>query len=580
MIFTQTRKLETAAIDELIQNARNFEISNFINESLDLFKPIWGDIEEDPDFSCYTQRQGAELYRLCGYFLSIYGKSRNVKLYQERAKNLLTKSIELYDLLGMNDHSAEAKVVMALSYFYDGAIQESESILRQVSELYEADHLNPVFLKACLNRLLVMHWKSEYADALEILREIEIPMEFCTDDRLLYMFHSQAGMIFRGISQFEKAIFHYNRAIEKGREVGHLMTVANNHNNLAFLYKNIKAFELAHYHVEIAIKIHQENNFVGWLPHALDTKSLIYYAENKPALALEAINEAIELFREGDDFAVLVDAVWNKVRYLLALRQKEEAVLLFAELAQTAQIHIGEVAVKKYTKLFTDIIYIKHDDSLESEVRRFKKSEIANALGRSNYNFPNAALALGFETTNKLFRVIDTEFPELYEEIGILPRTKHPKIKHINKPAGNSLTRIETDEGRSINKLRLRGVVMDFGPDFRINSVDPIATFYCSGEEMLRKFGIGIDSVLAVDPTGAKKAGEFFIVRSSSSNRYFLAQVFRDQGLEIDYLINDGMPFTFDEVEIIGRAIGYGAFEEADSERISFKALPRLAVAA
>src|SRR5262249_18513840 len=160
------------------------------------------------DFSQYEIFEQAELLRLSGYFISFYGKSKNIRHYQERAKNLLTSSIELFSRLNLKENASEARVILALSYFYEGAIAESETIFSETVNEFNGDHLHPVYLKGRVNQLLVLHWKSEFQKALEIIQEIEIPIEFCNDKRLIYMFHAQAGMIYRGIHKYDQAIQH------------------------------------------------------------------------------------------------------------------------------------------------------------------------------------------------------------------------------------------------------------------------------------------------------------------------------------------------------------------------------------
>ena len=102
--------------------------------------------------------------------------------------------------------------------------------------------------------------------------------------------------------------------------------VAINFNNLAFLYKEIKDFKSAFKYISDSIEELEKLNNQGFLPHALDTKALIYLDWNKPKKALETINQSIEFFRQGEDYRGLTDALWTKIRCLLRLGRKEEAL--------------------------------------------------------------------------------------------------------------------------------------------------------------------------------------------------------------------------------------------------------------
>ena len=96
----------------------------------------------------------------------------------------------------------------------------------------------------------------------------------------------------------------------------------------------------------------------GFLPHALHTKALIYLDWNKLKKALDTINQSIEFFKQGENYRGLTDALWTKIRCLLRLGRKEEALNIFVELENIAAEHIGEIAVKKFAKNLTEEIYV------------------------------------------------------------------------------------------------------------------------------------------------------------------------------------------------------------------------------
>lgn len=575
MNYTLTEKLSKIAISQLIEEAKSVEVRRDSQLTREIFKPIWDDIDTQPDFSEYDDLQKAELLRLAGFLLSNYGKSKNILFYQERAKDLLTEAMDLFYHLNLKDEALEASVILALSYFYEGAINECEAILQQTASAYKGQQLHPVYLKTRINQISVMFWKAEYQEALEVIREIEIPLEFCEDKRLSGMFHTQSGVIFRGIGQYDQAIYHYNKAIEIGKEIGNLEGVGLNYNNLAFLYKHLGEFEAAHYHIGLAIKLFRELNNIGWLPHTIDTKALIYFAENKFELALKTIDEAIEIFRQGEHYAVLIESLWNKVRCLTALGRKEEAILLFTEITQIAQVRIGEVAVKKYTKLFSDIIFVKQDDSFENEVERFKKTEIINALHQANNNIEEAAKLLKLSKPKKLINILNNEFPELYASLGIPNLTKTPKSsKFMREIVLDEKT--EISQPKLINQLQLNNIEYIFDETLGIRLNSKIKTFYFSAEKMLELFNVSFDAVVALTPLTQITSNAYVLIKEPNARDFSVARISHDENLNIYILLVNDEPFTPDEVEIIGKVIGYCSFEQINNEKLFFKSLPDL----
>lgn len=92
-----TRDLTLTDILYLIDEAKNAELCRDITAIQKILQPVWLDIEESPDFNNFDEIVRAELFRICGAFLSFYGNAKNLKDYQIRGKDLLTNAIELFE---------------------------------------------------------------------------------------------------------------------------------------------------------------------------------------------------------------------------------------------------------------------------------------------------------------------------------------------------------------------------------------------------------------------------------------------------------------------------------------------------
>lgn len=571
MKYTPSQKLDKQSLARFFKDAWNAEVSSNVQANYELFQSIWQNIDEDPSFEEYDDLDRAQLFRYYGFFLSHYGQAKNIPFYQERGKNLLTKAIDLFISMDLPERATEAEIGLGLCYFYEGAISESEAVHEHIISSFSENQLHPLCLRAKINSTLVLQWKADYQKALEIIEEIEVPMEFCSDPRLLISYHNQAGLIYRGSNQFDRAIYHYNKCIEISQQDNNWLVVAKNHNNLAFLYKILGNFDLAHYHIDHAIQILQSIQQTGFLANILDTKALIFFEEAKFEAALETINQAISIFRQGEDYANLVDALWNKSKSLLRLNYKQEAVETFAELSQIAQIRIGEIAVKRYAKLFAEIIHVKKGGSLEQEVKRFKKFEVVSALRRSNHNFVEAAKSLGFADSESLKSVLDQEFPSLYDELGFGQTIVKTEIKLAQKARS---TDFEPHNPKAINRIELRDSELQFSGKPKDYFQQEIKTFYAAAEILSDFFAIKEDVILAVAP-GAKPAlGDYVLAKRRDTGEYILSNIQHDRSLDIFYLVNNDEPFPLEEVDMVGQIIGYCLFADADKEKLLFELLP------
>lgn len=564
MKYTTAEKINLSTISQIISNGWELEASRDIDGAIENFKPIWSNVDEIPDFSAFDLNHQATLYRLSGFFLSIFGSIRGVKLYQERAKDLLCQAIELFTELNDKYGIADTQNVLAVCYYNEGSILEAEAILEQTVNDFLDNYLHPVYLRNRNNLLQVTLRKADYQTSLKIIEEIRIPMEFCEDFRTCALFHEKAGLAYRRVLQYETAIWHYNESIKFAYKINNLLFVCTERNNLAFLYNKLKNFELAHYNINEALRLTREHNFPGCLPIYLDTQALIYANEGCHELALEIIDEAISVYKQGDDYFGLTESIWNKCKFLLHLDRKEEAILLFTELIPIAAQQMGDFAVKQFTKEFSNLIHIKQDGSLDDEVKRFKRVEIVNAIRSANYDLNKAANFLKIDTTS-LAKILDCEFPELYDELDI---QHFAKLKEISEKANE---KPNYSAPRKISQLNLQNVTYKFETEIP----QEVSTFYASSEKMSEVFGVSFDVVMAIIPAKEFSAGDFLLVNNSANHTYSFGKVDYDKDLDL-YFLNDKdmpMPLSLNQVELIGKVIAYCNFEEIDNDELHFKPL-------
>ena len=433
MPIIKSTRITSSAVLKLIEDAKNAELCRDIPSCQRILSAVWENLENDPIIDGLEIAVQAEIFRLCGFFLSFYGRSRGLKDYQERGRNFLTKSIEIFDCENLPDSSAEAKVMLALCYWYEGAISESELILSETEVEYAHNQLHPVYFQVCVTRLLTHYWKGEYPQALEIIERLLIPIELCKDVRLKTLFHNQAGITYQLLKQSDKAIFHLHEAIKNAHRSRNLRYAAGSLNNLGNVCKDIGDFTKAHRYVDRAFRAYTELQETGWAANVLDTKAQIYLAENKISTALAKINEALTILHQGEDFAGLVESLFTKCRILLKLGKNTESLLLLAELVELAKARIGEFAARKYADEFAQQIYLLKNVSYPEEVNSFKTNLLRKHLTNGDLQITKAAETLGVSHQN-LSNILNNQFPELYDELGIYRRVRrNAKGKKIEK---------------------------------------------------------------------------------------------------------------------------------------------------
>jgi len=566
MLPETTHKLTTKDVLHLIEEARNAELCRDTESLRKILQTVWIDTSVTPDFQSYGEIINAELLRLCGVFLSLYGKySLNQKNYQSRAKDLLTNAIRIFEANNLPDKAAEAHVMLAFCYWNAGEISECEAILNIVEADFGTNPLHPVYLQICLNRLLICFWNSNVKSALQIIEEIKTPAQLCNDLRLQVIFHNQAGIFYRADKRYEKGIFHLNEAIRLAKKANNQLYTAINLNNLAYLYKEIKDFQKAFDCISESIKEINKIKYQGFLPHILDTKALIYLDWNKSEKALESINESIEYFKQGEDYRGLTDALWTKVRCLIRLEKAEEAFFTFAELERIALEHIGEIAAKKFAKNLTEEVYVLKHLALFDEVAEFKKARVSAALIEANGVIGKAAKILRLKNHQALSDILNKQFPELLGELGFKRRARRTLEKHSKTININSN---EILQEREISRLILTG--KNFSFDFNVEA-EQFETYYFD-KYLMKSFGIEAGAIVAVVAVKELKAGMLVLV--SSEYGFSVGKTEHDGWAGI-YFISDEQnnPIPLDDKNVIGEPIGFCLFSEADNKYIQFSRL-------
>ena len=505
----------------------------------------------------------AEILRLCGFFLSYYGRSHNLKSYQERGKDFLIRAIELFNKRTLPHKSAEAKVTLSLCYWHEGAISECETILAETEAEYANNQLHPVYIQICINRVITLLSKSSEnpsnaQQGMEIIKKISTAIEFCEDMRLKAMYHNHAGIYYRYFKEPAKALYHYKEGIKAARRSKNFRYVAINHNNIAFLYKEIKDFSNAHRYVDKAIKFYRDLKEIGWLAHILDTKALIYLEEGRCVAALNTINQALELFQQGEDYNGLVATLFNKSKILLRLNSSSEALFLFTEVISIATSHIGEFAAKKYADEFVNLIYPLNNIYYLSEIRNLKTHLLRKHLKSADGQVTKAAETLGISHQN-LSDILNNQFPELFIELGIRRRSRRNGKKR--------------DILKNIAPIKLSDSQISYDSSLKLNEESSYYTFVLNGKR-LPSLKTKLNVVVLVEAS-EQTAGATVIMQNQKTNEFHSGVLEVDNLTGIFYLNNssvkDGFPFLLDDFKYYGKVIGYCLLEEHSGIQILFR---------
>ncbi len=572
--------LSAADILLLIEEAKNAEVCRDIRTLRHILQTLWSDDDRSPQFEEFKPAIRAELLRIYGFFLTTYGLSKKKQNYQERGKDLLTTAIDLFLSNDLNDKAAEANVILAFCYWNAGEVSECEALLTLVESDFQLDEMHPVYLQIRINRLMVHYWNQEFETGIKLIKQISPAMDFCPDLRLKTMFHNQAGMIYRCQNLVDESATHFKQAIRFASQTNNLRFIAATYNNLSLLYRDNGNFPLAYSSVDEAIKLLTSIDDGWFLPHTIDSKASIYFAEAKYGHALETTLKAVKMFECSEDSRGLVETLWTQTKCLLKLDRAEESFIVFGKLLQICQEKVGQTTVEKFTKAMLNEVHILKGLPLLDEVADFKKSRVARALIQTKGSVVKATKLLKLKNHKTLSQILDKQFPELRDELGFERRAirsdyKYP-VRKVNKLESKQRTVFLNKENIFEEREIVRIVLPEknYSFDFRVES-GSFETFYFKKTQML-KYGIGSGSVIAVFPISKLKRGLRVII--AVGDEYLIGSLDYDKSSNLYFILDDtGFPIPVDGENLIGEPVGYCPIEKAEDKFIAFSRLQMIA---
>ncbi|NNE67024.1 MAG: hypothetical protein HKN33_10710 [Pyrinomonadaceae bacterium] len=409
------------ALERLIAEAQHAEKSRDSERMRKSLNAIWPDLEVEPNIPETDSKTAAELLRLCGFFIGYHGHLTNKRDYQERGKDLLSRSIDLFESEGMTEEATGARINLAWRYQQQGAFEEAAVILDYTKATFKGRKTHPLYLSIEMCEIVAEIARGNVKEAIRKIRRIEKAVIESGDEVLKSQFHNEAGFAFAEQGDLVTAESHHRRAAESGKAMGNERFEAISTGNLAFVLKEQRDFEAASAEIEKAIGLNRKGGHDGFLAHNFDTRAQIYFDQGDYGRALLAIENALEIFVMGDDFAGLTEAKLNKSKILFKLGEVSESLLLFADTVSIVKAKVSEAAALRYAEDYSSLFYVHAESGYKKEVAQFRKHILRDALTKSGLVFKTAAETLDISQA-MLSDIVRRQFPELFDELGIKKR--------------------------------------------------------------------------------------------------------------------------------------------------------------
>ncbi len=266
----------------------------------------------------------------------------------ERAKDLLTQSLELFEKLKDGDGATEACYGLGLCLRYEGAFDDARLWLRSAFERVDDEDKETKFRILLLSAIVEEDsWRLQ--DAFRLHEQIAVLCGGIENHTLLGTYHNEFALILkklakaerkgeyeqRALIEYEGACFHYECA-------GNDRFLGSSINNLGCLLVQMGKSAEGLNKIEQAISLAEKVKDKTRQAEYLESKAQAFAALNKFEEAERAARRSVELLRFSGQHSLLAESLITHGFTLAKLGRTEECERILRN-AEEVAAHVGDV---------------------------------------------------------------------------------------------------------------------------------------------------------------------------------------------------------------------------------------------
>lgn len=292
---------------------------------------LWQGIGQRPSLVGLTEPTAAEVLLRVGTLSGWLGSTSQITDAQERAKDLISESIAIFESLGKTSKVTAARSDLSLCYWREGGFDEARALLEDVFSRISKNE-SKVKAKALLRCVLIEVSTRRLNEALRLLTDSASLFETSEDDILKGRFHGQLALVLRGLGTAEhrqdymdRAVIEYTAASYHFEQAGHALFRARDENNLGFLLFIMGRYDEAGEHLERARRLFVNFKDSGSIAQVDETRARLLLAQGHNSEAERVIRGAVQTFEKGGEQSLLAEALTTQGVALARLGRFDES---------------------------------------------------------------------------------------------------------------------------------------------------------------------------------------------------------------------------------------------------------------
>jgi CheY-like chemotaxis protein len=325
----------------LCQTARQLEEAGEYESACEVLREFWPDRREPSALETLDEPTRAEVLLRIGALAGWVGSANQFPNSQESAKNLITKSIEIFKRLGELKRVAEARTDLAVCYWREVGFDEAQINLKGVLDnLTDGD--DELRAIALMRAGMVEITAGRLNDALRLYGEAKPLLERSKDHALKGRFHNHLAVLLKNLGRaegrsdyFDRALMEFTAASYHFEQAGHIRYGGCTENNLGSLFLTIGRLDEAHRHLDRARSLLLDINDTVHVAQVDDTRARVFLGEGRIVEAERFARSAVKTLEKGGEQSLLAEALTT---YGTALARRGKPIRSKAALQRAIEV--------------------------------------------------------------------------------------------------------------------------------------------------------------------------------------------------------------------------------------------------
>ena len=313
-------------------------------------RPFWRGVGANPNTDGLDPSAAADVLMCAGILTSWIGSKNQISDAQETAKDLLTRSISIFEANRDLTKVAVAQSEIAYCYWREGAVNEARSWLQEALKRLGFEGASRA---RALLKLSTVEWTSgRFREALELLNQNESLFRKITNPTIRGGYHSELAIIHRNLATTENRIEYFQRAVSEYKEAEKQFRLAGNQiyradviNNVGFLLFKLGRHKEAHKCLDEARRLVIKFKDKARTAQFDESRAQVLIEEARLTEAVRVARRAVSMLRKSGRICAMAEAQITYGVALARLGRIDRAQHIFREAIQVAcQINALNVA--------------------------------------------------------------------------------------------------------------------------------------------------------------------------------------------------------------------------------------------